>query len=91
MFFADAVIFVEGTSENVLVPYFIRNTECENSDILENNAKCKNKKYEESDSRYVTILPTGGSHSHRFKPLIEKLFLICRCRFRKDKKSCKSP
>jgi predicted ATP-dependent endonuclease of OLD family len=55
LFFADAVIFVEGTSEAVLVPYFIRND------------------FAELDSRYVTILPVGGSHSHRFKPLIEKL------------------
>ncbi|MDR0918087.1 MAG: AAA family ATPase [Oscillospiraceae bacterium] len=57
LFFADAVIFVEGTSENVLVPYFIRS----------------NSEYNDLDSRYVTILPVGGSHSHRFKPLIEKI------------------
>jgi predicted ATP-dependent endonuclease of OLD family len=55
LFFADAVIFVEGTSETVLVPYFIRND------------------FTELDSRYITVLPVGGSHSHRFKPLIEKL------------------
>lgn len=55
LFFADAVIFVEGTSETVLVPYFI------------------NIDYPELDSRYITILPIGGSHSHRFKPLVEKL------------------
>jgi predicted ATP-dependent endonuclease of OLD family len=55
LFFADAVIFVEGTSENVLVPYFIKND------------------YSELDSRYITILPIGGRHSHKFKPLIEKL------------------
>jgi predicted ATP-dependent endonuclease of OLD family len=55
LFFADAVIFVEGTSETVLVPYFIQN------------------EFSELDSRYITILPVGGSHSHRFKPLIKKL------------------
>ena len=55
MFFADAVVFVEGTSETVLVPYFIKND------------------YPGLDSRYITILPIGGSHSHKFKPLIEKL------------------
>jgi predicted ATP-dependent endonuclease of OLD family len=55
LFFADAAIFVEGTSETVLVPYFIKNN------------------FEELDSRYITVLPVGGSHSHRFKPLIEKL------------------
>jgi predicted ATP-dependent endonuclease of OLD family len=55
LFFADAVIFVEGTSETVLVPYFIQN------------------EFPDLDSRYITILPVGGSHSHKFKPLVEKL------------------
>jgi predicted ATP-dependent endonuclease of OLD family len=55
LFFADAVIFVEGTSETVLVPYFISNS------------------YHELDSRYITVLPVGGSHSHKFKPLVDKL------------------
>ncbi len=55
LFFADAVIFVEGTSETVLVPHFIKNS------------------FPELDSRYITILPVGGSFSHKFKPLIEKL------------------
>jgi len=55
LFFADAIIFVEGTSENVLVPYFIKND------------------YGKLDSRYITILPVGGSHSHKFKPLVERL------------------
>jgi predicted ATP-dependent endonuclease of OLD family len=55
LFFADAVIFVEGTSETVFVPYFIQN------------------EFPDLDSRYITILSIGGSHSHRFKPLIEKL------------------
>jgi predicted ATP-dependent endonuclease of OLD family len=55
LFFADAVIFVEGTSETVLVPYFIKND------------------FKELDRKYITILPVGGSHSHKFKPLIEKL------------------
>ena len=58
LFFADAVIFVEGTSETVLVPYFIKNN------------------FPELDSRYITILPVGGSHSHKFKPLIEKLGIL---------------
>lgn len=58
LFFADAAIFVEGTSETVLVPYFIKN------------------EFPNLDSRYLTILPVGGSHSHKFKPLIEKLGII---------------
>jgi len=59
LFFADAVIFVEGTSETVLVPNFI-----------------KQKQFEKLSSRYVTILPVGGSHSYRFKPLVEKLGIL---------------
>ena len=55
LFFADAVIFVEGTSENVFMPYFI------------------STEFPTLTSRYLTILPVGGAHSHKFKPLIEKL------------------
>jgi len=55
LFFADAVIFVEGSAESILVPYFIKN------------------EYPKLDSRYITILPIGGSHTHRFKPLTDKL------------------
>jgi predicted ATP-dependent endonuclease of OLD family len=55
LFFADAIILVEGTAENVLLPHFIKN------DFIE------------LDSRYLSILPVGGRHSHRFKPLINKL------------------
>lgn len=58
LFFADAVIFVEGTAEAVLVPYFIKTD------------------FGELDSRYITILPVGGAHSHRFKPLAEKLDIL---------------
>ena len=55
LFFADAVIFVEGTAENVFVPYFITN------------------EFKSLTGRYITILPVGGAHSHKFKPLIDKL------------------
>ena len=55
LFFADAVIFVEGTSENIFVPYFITN------------------EFPTLTGRYITILPVGGAHSHKFKPLIDKL------------------
>jgi len=57
LFFADAVIFVEGTSESILVPHFIR------------------ENYENLNSRYITILTVGGSHSHRFEPLTDLLGL----------------
>ncbi len=55
LFFADAVILVEGSAENMMIPHFIRN------------------KFEELNQRYITILSINGKHSHRLKPLIEKL------------------
>ena len=55
LFFADAVIIVEGTAERILIPQFIH------------------QNYSELDSRYITILDIGGSHAHRFRPLIEIL------------------
>lgn len=57
LFFADAVILVEGSAESMLIPHFIRN------------------KYPELNQRYVTILSINGKHSHRLKPLLEKLCL----------------
>tara|TARA_R110002110_G_C13469307_1_gene719836 strand:- start:4128 stop:6350 length:2223 start_codon:yes stop_codon:yes gene_type:complete len=57
IFFADAVILVEGAAERMLVPHFIKN----HFNVL--------------DSLYITVLDIGGSHAHRFRPLIEKLGL----------------
>lgn len=57
LFFADAVILVEGSAESMLIPHFIKN------------------KYPQLNERYITILSINGRHSHRLKPLIEKLCL----------------
>ncbi len=57
LFFADAVILVEGSAESMLIPHFI---------------KCK---YPLLNERYITVLGINGKHSHRLKPLIEKLCL----------------
>ena len=57
IFFADALILVEGTSENMLLPHFIRN------------------KYPILNQKYITILEINGRHSHRLRPLIEKIGL----------------
>jgi len=57
LFFADAVILVEGSAESMMIPHFIRN------------------KYQILNQRYLTILSINGRHSHRLKPLIEKLCL----------------
>ncbi|AWI04886.1 AAA family ATPase [Clostridium drakei] len=58
LFFADALILVEGSAESMLIPHFIK------------------KKYQELNQRYISILEINGRHSHRLKPLIEKLCLL---------------
>lgn len=57
LFFADAVIIVEGNAERMLLPNLIRT----------------NKNLTVLDSAFITILEINGSHAHRFKNLIEKL------------------
>lgn len=57
LFFADAVIIVEGNAERMLLPNFIH----ESPDLQYLN------------SAYVTILEMNGSHSHRLKNLIHTL------------------
>lgn len=58
LFFADALILVEGSAESMLLPHFIK------------------KKYPELNQRYITIMEINGRHSHRLKPLIEKICLL---------------
>lgn len=57
LFFADAVIIVEGNAERMLLPNLIRN---------DDSLKVLN-------SSFVTILEVNGSHAHRLKNLIETL------------------
>ena len=59
LFFADAAVFVEGSTERMLVPFFIRN----------------HPKLSSLHECYITWLEIGGSHAHRFRPLIEQLGL----------------
>lgn len=59
LFFADAAIFIEGSAERILVPYFV-----EQVDAFEYLRSC-----------YITWLEVGGSHAHRFKGLVETLGL----------------
>jgi predicted ATP-dependent endonuclease of OLD family len=59
LFFADAAVLIEGPAERILVPFFIHN------DIaLKALSEC-----------YITWLEIGGSHAHRFEPLIKRLGL----------------
>lgn len=63
LFFADAVILVEGPVERMLIPHFI--------------SQFKNSKDENTLSKcYISILEIGGSHAHRLKNLIEALGII---------------
>ncbi|MBF0620535.1 MAG: AAA family ATPase, partial [Magnetococcales bacterium] len=57
LFFADGVIMVEGASERMLIPHFIKNNK-----ELSGLQKC-----------YITLLEVGGSHGHRLKSLIRHL------------------
>lgn len=59
LFFADAAVFIEGSSERILVPYFV-----DQVDSFEYLRSC-----------YITWLEVGGSHAHRFKGLVETLGL----------------
>ncbi|MEZ0219106.1 MAG: AAA family ATPase [Tardiphaga sp.] len=59
LFFADAAVLIEGPSERILTPHFVREHE-EFKDLRE----C-----------YITWLEIGGSHAHRLRSLIECLAL----------------
>lgn len=57
LFFADAVIMVEGSAERMLLPNFIRTRH----------------EYTHLNSAYITMLEINGSHSHRLKSLVQTL------------------
>lgn len=61
LFFADAVVLVEGAAERMFLPHFLR----------AHFNKPKGGLYQ----RYLSILEIGGSHAHRLRPLIEALAL----------------
>ena len=61
LFFADAVILVEGPAERILVPHFINQ---------------KSKSFSNLRSMYISLLEIGGSHAHTLKPLIEELGIL---------------
>ncbi len=57
LFFADAIILLEGAAERMLIPYFIQNHDA----------------YKQLAASYITCMEIGGSHAFRLKPLITKL------------------
>ncbi len=60
LFFADAVILVEGGAERVLLPLMVANHPGDLSHVA---------------SSHIPLLEVGGSHAHRFRPLVEFLGL----------------
>lgn len=57
LFFADALIIVEGQAERILVPSFIAN----------------DPQFKKLTENYITLLELGGSHAHRIVPLLKIL------------------
>lgn len=60
LFFADAVVIVEGDAERILLPLMIDNHPRELNHLA---------------SSHISLLEVAGSHAHRFKPLVEFLGL----------------
>ena len=59
LFFADAAVLLEGTAEQLLLPFFVRN----------------HPELQELSESYISWLEIGGSHAHRLRRLIEHLGL----------------
>lgn len=55
IFFADGIIIVEGESEEILIPNFIRNKQ----------------KYEKLNQKYISMMRVGGAYAHKFIPLLK--------------------
>ncbi|WP_190394652.1 ATP-dependent nuclease [Nocardiopsis deserti] len=60
LFFADAVIIVEGDAERILLPLMIDKEPSRLSQLA---------------SSHISLLEVGGSHAHRFRPLVSFLGL----------------
>lgn len=63
LFFADAVIMVEGSAEKILLPHFLETLPWDDN-------KDTQSEFRLSQS-YLSILEIGGSHAHRLRELIE--------------------
>ncbi|WP_460804104.1 ATP-dependent nuclease [Nocardiopsis aegyptia] len=60
LFFADAVVIVEGDAERILLPLMVDNHP---------------RKLNHLASAHISLLEVGGSHAHRFEPLVAFLGL----------------
>lgn len=55
IFYADGIIVVEGQSEKILIPHYIKNSD----------------KYAELNRKYIAVMNIGGAYAHKFFPLFE--------------------
>lgn len=68
LFFADKIIFIEGASERLLMPDFIR--KCEEV------GEFSQDKYTLS-SQYYSLIEIGGAYAHKFIPFVDFLGIPC--------------
>lgn len=64
LFFANKIIFIEGTSENMLMPYFISKFDEKNIKLEEDSVKTKEKEefeYKALASQNISILQVGAN------------------------------
>lgn len=59
MFFADAVILVEGFAEETILPFYLEDIE--------------NHKYPGLSKRYISIFGISGAHAYLYEKILEKL------------------
>lgn len=57
MFYADGIIVVEGQSEKILIPHYIKNSD----------------NYGELNRKYIAVMNIGGAYAHKFFPLFKLL------------------
>ena len=57
MFYADGIIVVEGQSEKILIPHYIKNSD----------------DYSELNRKYIAVMNIGGAYAHKFFPLFKLL------------------
>lgn len=68
LFFADKVIFIEGASERLLMPDFIK--KCEET------GKFAPQKYTLAE-QYYSLIEIGGAYAHKFIPFVDFLGIPC--------------
>ena len=68
MFFTDKIIFVEGSSERLLIPDMIK--KCEEEKLFDS------QEYKLS-AQYYSLIEIGGAFAHKFIPFVDFLDIPC--------------